>query len=69
MTDPPTYPPQPVELPLSLGADPEPTPGCDVCRALDGERAEARAKGDLSKATDVNVEIRNHAHHPVRRTA
>nr|WP_073762584.1 hypothetical protein [Streptomyces sp. CB02923] len=62
MTNPTTYPGPPVELPLRLGHDPDPEPGCGVCGALAGEREEARRKGNLSKVSDVNVEIRQHPH-------
>ena len=62
MADPKRYPTAPVELPLRLESDPEPTAGCGVCFALDSQRTQARARGDLSKVTDINVEIRRHAH-------
>ncbi|MEV3855976.1 hypothetical protein AB0J38_16830 [Streptomyces sp. NPDC050095] len=62
MANPTTYPSPPVELPLRLDADPGPVGGCDVCGALDKQRAEARAKGDLSKVSDMNVEILGHPH-------
>jgi hypothetical protein len=62
MTEPKRYPTAPVELPLALAQDPEPTAGCDVCFALESQRTEARARGDLSRVSDANVEIRRHAH-------
>lgn len=62
MTEPITYPRPPVELPLRLDTDPPPKPGCDVCGALASERDEARATGNMSKVSDVNVEIRQHPH-------
>ncbi|UQA95084.1 hypothetical protein [Streptomyces halobius] len=62
MTNPTTYPAPPVELPLRLDSDPPPVPGCDVCMALSEERSEAQANGDMSKVSDVNVEIRSHPH-------
>ncbi|MFC7264526.1 hypothetical protein [Streptomyces lutosisoli] len=62
MTDPTRYATPPVELPLRLDAEPLPVPGCDVCSALDQERSEARGKGDMSKVSDINVEIRSHPH-------
>ncbi|GGJ55409.1 hypothetical protein GCM10010121_077510 [Streptomyces brasiliensis] len=62
-----TYPSPPVELPLRLDSDPPPASECDVCRALDRERSEARAKGEMSKVSDLNVEIRNHPHKGRRR--
>lgn len=42
--------------------EPEPVPGCDVCKALAAQREDARSKGDVSKAVDCNVEIRHHPH-------
>lgn len=39
---------------------PKPHKGCDVCRALVGERAEAARAGDWSRVADVNVEICRH---------
>jgi hypothetical protein len=57
-----THHPLFVELPPWFGADPGPEPGCDVCGALAGERRRARAEGDLSRVSDVNVEIRRHPH-------
>lgn len=62
-----TYPGPPVELPLRLDGDPPPEPGCDVCSALDRERSEARGDRDMSKVSDLNVEIRNHPHKGRRR--
>ncbi|MEU5437664.1 hypothetical protein AB0G73_30405 [Streptomyces sp. NPDC020719] len=62
MTNPATYPGPPVELPLRLEADPAPAPYCDVCGALDQQRREARAEGNLSAVSDANVEIRDHPH-------
>ncbi|MCX5349186.1 hypothetical protein OG901_15630 [Streptomyces mirabilis] len=62
MTEPKRYPTAPVELPLRMDPDPEPTAGCDVCLALEWQRTEARMRGDLSKVSDANVEIRRHAH-------
>ncbi|KUL25355.1 hypothetical protein [Streptomyces regalis] len=51
----------PVTLTLPL-PHPEPAPDCDVCQALAKQRQEARDSGDLSAATDADVEIRNHPH-------
>ncbi|WUM80422.1 hypothetical protein OG485_37125 [Streptomyces sp. NBC_00328] len=62
MTEPQRYPTAPVELPLIPAPDAEPVAGCDVCLALDSQRTGARMRGDLSKASDLNVEIRRHAH-------
>ncbi|TGB00579.1 hypothetical protein E2651_28765 [Streptomyces sp. MZ04] len=67
MANPTTYPSQPVELPLRLEGDPQPVPDCDVCGALSAERSEARTMGDMSKVSDVNIEIRNHPHRKRRR--
>ncbi|MFF0630674.1 hypothetical protein [Streptomyces sp. NPDC004296] len=67
MTNPTTYPSRPVELPLRLDSAPPPVAGCDVCEALSGERTKALAKGDRSKVSDVNVEIRDHPHKEGRR--
>ncbi|AZQ39646.1 hypothetical protein EJ357_44610 [Streptomyces cyaneochromogenes] len=41
-------------------AEPVPVDGCDVCGALAREREQARRDGDLSKVTDLNVEMRTH---------
>ncbi|GES30343.1 hypothetical protein San01_28300 [Streptomyces angustmyceticus] len=52
---------RPVCLPLPPDA-PEPAEGCDVCAALVKQRAEARASGDCSAASDRNVEPAAHPH-------
>jgi hypothetical protein len=49
----------PVDLPLPA-REPVPADGCDVCRALAQERRAARRDGDMSKVSDLNVEMRNH---------
>ncbi|WP_333745867.1 hypothetical protein [Streptomyces sp. IBSBF 2950] len=57
------------EPPITLGLpleEPAPPADCGVCAALVVQRSEARARDDLSKVSDLNVEIRNH--HPARRT-
>ncbi|MCT9009505.1 hypothetical protein N4G66_32490 [Streptomyces rhizosphaerihabitans] len=59
MTEPRRHPTGPVE---PLDKEPEPTTGCDVCLALDSQRTEARKRGDLSRVSDMNVEIRRNAH-------
>jgi len=41
-------------------------PDCAVCQALVRQRAEAAARGDHSRVTDCNVEIRNHHTGPRR---
>nr|WP_236246673.1 hypothetical protein [Streptomyces sp. CC77] len=51
----------PVHLSLP-SPPPEPAPGCEVCTALVRQRQAARDRGDLSAATDADVEIRNHPH-------
>lgn len=56
------------EPPVTLGLpleEPVPPADCGVCAALVKQRAEARARDDLSKVADLNVEIR--AHHQPRR--
>ncbi|MCL7490103.1 hypothetical protein M8I34_01300 [Streptomyces sp. MCA2] len=68
MTNPTTSSSPPVELPLRLEACPEPVPDCDVCSALASERNEAHARRDMSKVSDVNVEIRRHPHKKGRRS-
>ncbi|WP_371580169.1 hypothetical protein [Streptomyces sp. NBC_01314] len=55
--------------PISLGLpldEPKPSTDCQVCAALVRQRTEARARGDMSRVSDLNVEIRNH-HQPPRR--
>ncbi|WP_200307372.1 hypothetical protein [Streptomyces adelaidensis] len=56
-----TTPSPPVHLPLPP-PPPKPAPGCDICAALVRQRQDARDRGDLSAATDADVEIRNHPH-------
>ncbi len=67
MTLPRTYPSPSVELPLRLDGDPKPVADCDVCQALGNQRSEARARCDMSKVSDLNIEIRNHPHKSKRR--
>lgn len=55
-----TYPQPPVELPLRLDSEPKGDPNCEVCRALVKERSDAQARGDSSKVSDCNVELRKH---------
>lgn len=52
-------PPITLNLPLD---PPTPARGCGVCGALARQRAQALEDGDLSRATDCSVEIRNHPH-------
>jgi hypothetical protein len=57
------------EPPITLGLpleEPVPPADCGVCAALVVQRSEARARDDLSKVSDLNVEIRNH-HQPHRK--
>ncbi|WP_329221773.1 hypothetical protein OG352_32215 [Streptomyces sp. NBC_01485] len=52
-----------VSGPMHLGlpkAEPVPIEGCDVCGALTEQRRAARWVGDLSKVSDLNVEMRIH---------
>lgn len=53
--------PAPVHLPRPTDP-PAPAPGCGVCAALAEQRETARTAGDLSRASDCNVELRNHPH-------
>ncbi|GAU66836.1 hypothetical protein SSP35_03_04840 [Streptomyces sp. NBRC 110611] len=53
---------RPVHL-LEPVSDPAPVAGCDVCGALARQRDAAYDAGDMSKATDCNVEIRRHTAH------
>ncbi|MBZ3907325.1 hypothetical protein [Streptomyces griseiscabiei] len=56
------------EPPVTLGLpldEPTPPDDCGVCAALVRQRTDAIARGDLSRVSDYNVEIRNH--HPARR--
>jgi hypothetical protein len=63
--EPQTTTPGPVSPPPL--PDPAPVAGCDVCLALHRQRAAARVAGDLSKATDCNVEINRHPHEAAAR--
>ncbi|MFE7077407.1 hypothetical protein ACFU96_45755 [Streptomyces sp. NPDC057620] len=58
-----TTPEQPITLPDPTTA-PRPAPGCGVCAALDQQRAQYEAEGDIRRATDREVELRNHPHSP-----
>ncbi len=55
----------PVHLALPL-LEPTPVDGCDVCTALAEQRAQARARGDMSRVADCNVEITRHRHEKAR---
>ena len=50
---------EPVHVGLPTAA-PAPVAGCDVCSALVRERTAARRDGDMSKVSDLNVEMRSH---------
>lgn len=57
------------EPPVILGLPPEdpvPPADCGVCAALVKQRSEAKDGGDLSRVSDLNIEIRNH-HQPRRK--
>jgi hypothetical protein len=57
-----------MDPPLTLGlprGEPIPPDDCGVCAALAKERAAAKGRGDMSRVSDLNVEIRNH--HPRRK--
>lgn len=61
----PTTMDEPVVLGLPL-PDARPPADCGVCAALVKQRSAARARDDLSRVSDLNIEIRNH-HQPPRR--
>lgn len=42
--------------------DPEPVPGCDICRELVKQRAEARRLGEHGRAAMCTVELGQHSH-------
>ncbi|MFF7889393.1 hypothetical protein ACH40F_52685 [Streptomyces sp. NPDC020794] len=50
---------EPVQLGLPE-AEPVPVDECDVCSVLARNRKLARREGDLSKVSDLNVEMRSH---------
>lgn len=60
-----------MDPPITLGLpldDPEPPADCGVCNALARQRAAAAEAGDMSRVSDLNVEIRNHHQmRPLRR--
>ncbi|UJV43797.1 hypothetical protein [Streptomyces sp. AMCC400023] len=47
--------------------DPIPPADCGWCATLVKERAEARARDDGSRVSDLNIEIRHCDHEPPRR--
>ncbi|MFF7259446.1 hypothetical protein ACFZCL_04020 [Streptomyces sp. NPDC008159] len=50
---------EPVTLPDPT-RPPRPTPGCDVCGALDQQRAQAEEAGNVRRATTLEMEMRQH---------
>lgn len=60
-----------MDPPITLGLpldQPEPPADCGVCSALAQQRATAATAGDMSRVSDLNVEIRNHHQmRPLRR--
>lgn len=57
---PTTHPSAPAELPLGPLPDPAPVEGCALCANQAHQREGARANGDASKATDLNVRMWRH---------
>lgn len=51
----------PVHLPDPT-RPPSPVSGCDVCEALDKQRAQAEADQDTRRATGCEMEMRQHPH-------
>lgn len=62
MSNPVTHGATIVESAGRWARDPVPNAGCDVCAALESQRADARRAGDGSTVSDCNVEIRRHPH-------
>lgn len=58
----------PVTLPDPT-VPPSPAPGCDVCGALDKQRAEHEQAGNIKQATACEVEMRRHPRHRQEATA
>ncbi|MFS8199029.1 hypothetical protein ACLVWQ_10080 (plasmid) [Streptomyces sp. CWNU-52B] len=52
---------RPVTLPDPT-RPPPPAPGCDVCAALDKQRVQYERAQNIRRATECEVEIRNHPH-------
>ncbi|MDQ1027517.1 hypothetical protein QF035_005099 [Streptomyces umbrinus] len=52
----------PVTL-LDPTSPPKPAPGCNVCAALEKQRAGYERRGNTRAATDCEVEMRNHPKH------
>ncbi|MFF7881086.1 hypothetical protein ACH40F_07585 [Streptomyces sp. NPDC020794] len=54
------------EAPITLPdptRPPKPAPGCDVCAALDRQRAAAEGAGNIAQATTCEQEMRRHPAH------
>ncbi|MEU0813076.1 hypothetical protein [Streptomyces mirabilis] len=64
---------EPVQLTDPVYADPEPAPGCDICEALVSQRKSAlnpeSPDYDLSRASDLLVELQRHQDEPGRKKA
>lgn len=45
---------------------PRPALDCDVCAALDEQRAAFEKKKNVKRATDCEVEMRNHPNHEIK---
>ncbi|MEU0740914.1 hypothetical protein [Streptomyces sp. NPDC006134] len=60
MSQPKTYPSEPVELPLRMEPEPAPVEGCAGCAELANVRERARAGGDWTTVTDCNVYLQRH---------
>lgn len=57
-----TKPEPPISLPDPT-RPPRPAAGCDVCAALDKQRAGHEGRGNTRAATTCEVEMRNHPKH------
>jgi hypothetical protein len=55
-----TQPTRSGALLAGMPEDPEPVPGCAACAHLAIQRADARARHDVSAAVDANILIRRH---------
>ncbi|MET9294935.1 hypothetical protein [Streptomyces sp. NPDC003077] len=63
MSEPRTYPSQPIELPLNMELEPVPVQGCAGCAEPANVRQRAWAGGDMTTVTDCNVFLRRHPGH------
>jgi hypothetical protein len=63
----------PIHLTDPVYADPEPTPGCDVCASIVSQRKSALNPNspdyNLSRASDLLVELNRHHDEPARKKA